>query len=44
MLLGLQFYLTDVFLDLKFSSYGWESVLYYSHPYTDRISRVGGLR
>ena len=31
-LLGLQFYLTDVFLYRKFSSYGWDTLEYFSHP------------
>ena len=32
LLLGLQFYLTDVFLYRKFSSYGWDTLQYFSHP------------
>ena len=31
-LLGLQFYLTDVFLYRKFSSYGWDTLEYFSYP------------
>ena len=43
-LLGLQFYLTDIFLGGKFSSYGWDTLDYYSHPLRDRQSSAGGLR
>jgi len=44
LLLGLQFYLTDVFLYRKFSSYGWDTLQYFSHPLRDRVSMAGGLR
>ena len=43
-LLGFQFYLTDVFLDYKFRSYGWESAVYYTHPYKLRQNKEGGIR
>ena len=38
-LLGLQFYLTDVFLYRKFSSYGWDTLDYFSKP-----QRYDGIR
>ena len=43
-MLGFQFYLTDVFLDGKFSWYGLDAVVYYSRPYQERNSRVGGIK
>ena len=43
-LLGFQFYLTDVFLDYKFRSYGWESAVYYTYPYKLRQNKEGGIR
>ena len=43
-LLGVQFFLTDMFLNYKFSWYGWDVIVYYNIPYTDRISMSGGIR
>ena len=34
LLLAFQFYLTDAFLGYKFSLYGWESIVFYSFPFT----------
>jgi len=36
LLLGVQFTLTDRFLNYKFQYYGWEVVRYYSHPFSER--------
>jgi len=44
LLLGVQFFLTDMFLNYKFSWYGWDTVVYYNYPYRDRVSMNGGLR
>jgi len=44
LLLGVQFFLTDMFLNYKFSWYGWDTIAYYNHPYIDRVSMSGGLR
>lgn len=43
LLLGIQFYLTDLFLDNKFSSYGWDVLEYYSYSKRDRLSPAGGI-
>ena len=44
LLLGVQFFLTDMFLNYKCSWYGWDTIAYYNHPYIDRVSMSGGLR
>ena len=44
LLLGVQFFLTDMFLNYKFSWYGWDTIAYYNIPYTDRASTNSGIR
>ena len=44
LLLGLQFSLTDKFLNDKFQWYGWEVATYYSYPYSQRVSRELAIR
>jgi len=44
LLLGLQFSLTDKFLNDKFQWYGWEVATYYSYPYSQRVSKELAIR
>ena len=44
LLLGLQFNLTDKFLNHKFTWYGLEVLNYYSFPHRDRINPEYGIR
>ena len=43
-LLGVQFTLTDRFLNNKFQWYGWEVVHYYSFSYRDRMNPLMAIR
>ena len=44
MLLGVQFLLTNMFLNNKFLWYGWSVINYYSYSQKDRMDKELGLK
>ena len=43
-LLGLQFFLTNKFLNDKFTWYGWRVIQYYSYSTKERMNKDLGLK